>query len=256
MAMVEAAYTERYCAYIDILGFSSLINELDRGNVEVAEIYRVLASVHARTSSGRPEVADLRSQSISDAVALSAAANGEGLEALCRAAEELSRRLLRQGYFARGAITKGRLYHGPDIVFGPALVQAYHLEIEVAKYPRIVLPRSIAAEGVAYSENGTHWKRYFDGRFIQASDGPFFLHVLRDLSLHVQQCARNKPSATNESDPKLTLLKMMRKSVQRRLDEASDNPNHFQKVAWFAAYWNQHIEFGIPGLEAVATRPL
>lgn len=254
MAPVEAAYSERYCAYIDILGFSSLISELDRGKVKVAEIHKVLSSVHAPPSIERQE-ADLKSQSISDAVALSAAATAAGFDAICKAAEELSRRLLRQGYFARGGITKGNLYHGRDMVFGPALVEAFHLEVDIAKYPRIILPRAVAAEGMMYAEHGTHWRKTFEGRFIQASDGPFFLHILRDYSIHVQELARDR-AKLRKDDPIVTLLRGMRTPIQKRLDEASDNPNHFQKVAWFASYWNAHIEFGIEGLEAVVTRPL
>jgi hypothetical protein len=48
----------------------------------------------------------------------------------------------------------------------------------------------------------------------------------------------------------------MRKAIQKRYDEAGDNPEYFQKVAWFVSYWNTHIDFGLEGLEAIATRPL
>jgi len=141
------------------------------------------------------------------------------------------------------------------MVFGPALVQAYHLEVDVAKYPRVVLPRSVAADGALYGAEGTHWKKCFNGRFIQASDGPFFLHILRDYSCHTQMLSSGKKESSKD-DPKLTILKKMRASIQKRLDEASDNPSHFQKVAWFAAYWNTNIKFEMEGLEPIANRPL
>ena len=114
--MAPASYSQRYCAFIDILGFGSLISDLERGKVSADEIHGVLSMVHARPNTERPQEADLRHQSISDAVALSAAPNAAGFDAICTAAEGLSRRLLRSGYFARGGISKGtlvsRLQHG------------------------------------------------------------------------------------------------------------------------------------------------
>jgi hypothetical protein len=40
-----ASYTERYCAYLDILGFRGLIEDLDRGRITVDEVHRVLSAV-------------------------------------------------------------------------------------------------------------------------------------------------------------------------------------------------------------------
>jgi hypothetical protein len=253
-AIPQAQVARRHLSRI--LGFSGLISDLDRGKVSVAEIHRVLSAVHARPTAVRPQDADLRSQSISDAVALSAAPNAAGFDAICTAAEELSRRLLRSGYFARGGITKGRLYHDHNMVFGPALVEAYRLEREVAKFPRILVPRSVAADGTAYAQEGTHWKEYFDGRFVQAGDGPFFLHILRSQSRHVQKLASHNPKPSVKEDSTVILLAATRRAIQKRFDEASDNPEHFQKVAWFVNYWNSSIDFGIEGLESIATRPL
>ena len=40
--------------------------------------------------------------------------------------------------------------------------------------------------------------------------------------------------------------------IQHRFDETSDNPNHFQKVKWFAQYWNETIaEWNIDGFDRV-----
>jgi hypothetical protein len=256
MSPQDASYSERYCAFIDILGFRGLIDDLDNGKISVAEVYRVLSAVHSKKVPERQQHADLKHQSISDAVALSAAPNAAGLDAICTAAEELSRMLLRSGYFHRGGITKGNLYHDHSMVFGPALVEAYRLESKVAKYPRILIPRSVASDGTLYGRQGTHWREHFDARFIQAADGPFFLNIFRDQSRKARALAGKKPGAAATDDPQLILLKPMRTAVQKRYDEASDNPEHFEKVAWFVQYWNTMFEHGISGLEAITTRPL
>jgi hypothetical protein len=256
MSERAAAYSERYCAFIDILGFSGLINDLDAGKVSVDEIYRVLSAVHSPQKAVRSE-ADLRHQSISDAITLSAAPNAAGFDAICSAAGELSRRLLRSGYFARGGLTKGRLYHDHNTVFGPALIEAYRLESQVAKYPRILIPRSVVADRDLYAQEGTHWKQAFDGRFIRSSDGPHFLHILRDQCRQVQKLAVSENMRPIKGDAILSLLLPIRTTIQKRFDEASDIPEHFQKVAWFAKYWNDYIaRWGIKGLEEVVASPL
>jgi hypothetical protein len=40
--------------------------------------------------------------------------------------------------------------------------------------------------------------------------------------------------------------------IQRRFDEATDNPRHFTKIKWFANYWNRTIEdWNVDGLRYI-----
>jgi hypothetical protein len=252
--MADVHYTERYCAFIDILGFRGLIEDAEKG--KPSEIYKVLSAVHTRRQAIRQQEADLKSQSISDGVALSAAKHAAGLDAVCTAAEELSRTLLRAGYFARGAIAKGLLYHDSNMVFGPAFLEAYRLETTVSKFPRVMVARSVAVDATTYAKEGTHWKDQFDGRFIKAVDGPFFLHIFRQQSRIAHELAKKNAHADVKDDPHLLLLTPMRRAIESRYDEATDNPEHFQKVDWFVRYWNEHLDCGVKGLEAITPRSL
>ncbi len=38
----------------------------------------------------------------------------------------------------------------------------------------------------------------------------------------------------------------MQKLIQKRLNEATDNPRHFEKVQWFARYWQKSVPYGVP----------
>ena len=55
--------------------------------------------------------------------------------------------------WVRGGITIGKLYCGQSEVFGPALIEAYMLESNVAKYPRIIMTENTYKQGIANSKD-------------------------------------------------------------------------------------------------------
>jgi hypothetical protein len=141
-------YQERYCAFVDILGFQGLIDQLRDCPRSFLALKRVLETIHSPPAGHSTSYAsEFKAQSISDAVAVSTAINADGLQHMIDALIDLTLRLLREGYFVRGGLVKGRLYHNRKTVFGEALVQAYHLEHDVANYPRIMV-RSDVVEDV------------------------------------------------------------------------------------------------------------
>jgi hypothetical protein len=128
------------------LGFRGLIDGLGKGALSVEEMRDLLTIIHKPDGlSTRFWPTDFRTQSISDAVAISANMNREGLIEILRALEILTLRLLDKGYFIRGGLVKGRLFHDENVVFGDALVEAFRLESEVARYHR---RQSLAASDV------------------------------------------------------------------------------------------------------------
>src|SRR3974390_2378626 len=118
--MTERApnYEDRYCAFIDILGFRDLIKRLHHPNDAVA-VRDAMRKIHA--PARRPTVSwdiDCRAQSISDAIAISTTTLDSGLYRILEAIEKLAVDLLREGYFIRGALVRGRLYQDSSMVFG------------------------------------------------------------------------------------------------------------------------------------------
>jgi hypothetical protein len=39
--------------------------------------------------------------------------------------------------------------------------------------------------------------------------------------------------------------------LRQRLTESMDNPRHFEKVKWFASYWNESIPAGAKEVERI-----
>jgi hypothetical protein len=100
-------YEERYCAFIDILGFRNLVKGLHSAS-DATTLRDVMRKIHAPASGATvsPDV-DFRAQSISDAIAIST--TPMGLYKLLDAIERLAIDLLREGYFIRGALVRGNL---------------------------------------------------------------------------------------------------------------------------------------------------
>lgn len=239
----NSEYGTRYCAFVDILGFRGLIAGLGKGTLSVSELQEILTTIHGADGlSTRFWQTDFRTQSISDAVAISTSVNREGLIEILRALENLTLRLLEKGYFIRGGLVKGRLFHDDNVVFGEALVEAYRLESEVAIYPRVMATRAVWQDFENYraADGGTSLEEWI----IQSDDGPMFVHTLRSTS---EFAYRTKLDNTNLSPPEQTSLAHitdLQNKIQMRLDEAIDNPRHFQKVRWFAEYWNRSFPYG------------
>lgn len=211
-------YPERLCAYVDILGFRKLLVGLSPPKVK-----RLLTRVHQPIETALEE--DFLVQSISDAVTMSATVSLQGLAALIGALETLTLDLLAEGYFVRGALIKGPLYHDEKMVFGPALVEAFRLESEVVKYPRIMMHSNVLRDAKSWLGKG------YKEHIRHAEDGPCFLHVLRwlDMAMALSEPAKDYPA---------TLLPQCQSMIQKRFRQSIDEPRHFEKVQWFARYWN------------------
>jgi hypothetical protein len=249
----QHGYVDRYRAFIDILGFRGLIGSLNANDNQFVALREVLKKVHSPV--GQPTVSwstDFRAQSISDAVAISTLATDGGLVRLFEVIEDLAVDLLKEGYFIRGALTKGKLYHDDTMVFGEALMRAYELENTVARYPRVMITRDVMAD---IDEICTGFmadrREEFTRHIEQADDGPHFVHVLRTVSAHIQSVQIDNINKRPEEHESLDEYQRIQDMIQKRLDEATDNPRHFEKVKWFALYWRKFVPYGVTGFKTI-----
>ncbi len=153
-------YEERVVVFIDILGFRSLIDdtthnpELVNKIVEVTQsIYRRRAFAMIRTATTFQEGSNVgipteiaacnhtpRIYTFSDHIVYSLPADPAGLAIAIYACHQVYGDIAQNfNLLMRGAITVGSLYDDQTCIFGPALVEAYDLETNEAKVPRIIL---------------------------------------------------------------------------------------------------------------------
>jgi hypothetical protein len=229
------SYTERYVAFIDILGFKGLI----RRSMDSEQMVKALAE--SLNSMGKRETKyvgeDLRALNFSDTILMSEKVTAQGLSCLLFEIQELALSLLPSGFLIRGGISKGSLYHEGSVVFGPALIEAYRLESTVANVPRIILGRDVYSDVTRYGKEDNHWKKHFASELQFSDDGPVHVHVLKRL-----QRLNREGAGMNTAE--VVQAELCQSALQGLIDHSMHEPRHFEKVKWFAIYWNGNVPCG------------
>ncbi|MBF0561492.1 MAG: hypothetical protein HQL37_05605 [Alphaproteobacteria bacterium] len=130
-------YQEQVVAFIDVLGFSELVNASDTNQAAQAKIRKLIGTDEFYVSFMKYLYLTTLTF-FSDSFVISMMPP-DRIFYMVREVGHLCRHLLMLGLPCRGAITVGSLYHHKQIVVGPAFVNAHRLEQTVAIYPRVIL---------------------------------------------------------------------------------------------------------------------
>lgn len=174
--MSSNSYQERVVVFLDILGFKELVRQ-----DKVKTILQAMRIIQRRLRN-LDEIprCPIEHTMFSDSVVFSAPLSDDGVVALVHNAAYLAAALFHKGVFCRGAITTGKLYHKRATIFGPALIEAYNMESQLALYPRIITPFAIAEKFLHIKNEDTHrdLHRGMACYFRQDSDNQFHVDVL------------------------------------------------------------------------------
>jgi hypothetical protein len=140
--------------FIDMLGFSTM----SAADKDEHESQRLLAKIVAAIDDSRRFVREsmtdydplipptnLAVKYFSDNLVLGYPMEVGGVEPasainfVLRCVQRYQLRMSLDGFFIRGALTQGLICLTEDIIFGPAIVESYHLESTTAIVPRILL---------------------------------------------------------------------------------------------------------------------
>ncbi|WP_422858238.1 hypothetical protein ACOKFD_12555 [Flagellimonas sp. S174] len=134
---MKITYKDKIVAFIDVLGFSELV--LSKTNDRLNTFFDIITSdFKDRTVKNK-----LKYVIISDSIVVSIDNTKENLITICRILNYTQTQLFENGILLRGGISFGDFYMNKtkNIVVGPAMIKAYHLE-QKAIYPRIILDRN------------------------------------------------------------------------------------------------------------------
>jgi len=221
-------YEQHAVAFLDILGFSALIAQIESDQSKYDQLIYALRKIRqyqdfagsTSTSQSKLEVSVF-----SDSISISAKL--EDILSILWSCGYLFGDLLYHGVALRGGVAIGKLHHEDGIIFGEGLVNAYKLESSAAIYPRIVFSK----EAVAALPAGA-------AKFIKEDfDGLSYLDCF--------EFRPPPPMATELEadgyDPRTVYLKEIRKHIASSVSSAK-NLNHFAKWQWLANKYNSALD--------------
>jgi hypothetical protein len=142
----HAKYEDRIVCFIDILGFSNMINKT-RGSFEgansvLSNIVEALNYIHESINRLKTELTTSACISqFSDSVVISIPNTTEEnkVEFFKHLKEVQVYVLEKYKILMRGGIVRGKIIHNQSLLIGPAMIDAYTLESKCAMSPRIVI---------------------------------------------------------------------------------------------------------------------
>ncbi|MBF5093741.1 hypothetical protein F1643_03760 [Azospirillum sp. INR13] len=232
-------YQDKFVIFIDILGFADFIGRSDTDPALTERIYDALTEApFSSPIHGPPAYPKGLSYSphtvtnFSDSLVISATRSAEGLMTVLEMGRAFACVLLQCGLLTRGGVAGGHLIHEKGLIFGPALVSAYHLESKSARFARIILDTECVKLCEAEKSCGTPTSEYFEKTVRRDNDGVYYLHVLRELE---EDTLSGKIHDMQES-----WWAEAKKTIQIYLQNSVGKP-YREKSEWFAKYYNRCI---------------
>ena len=232
-------YKHCIVTFLDLLGFAQMIG----GGASPPVVLKMLRAVRkaAREDADTKNLLKIEYLCISDCMIRSLALNDRAHVTSPELQSELLQimhmqvELLIQGFPVRGALTHGKVYFKGRTLFGPAYQEAYKIESQVAKVPRIVIDKVVLENFVGYPEGrgDLQWGNAQDelsSLIRRDNDGEWFIDYLRAM---VTEC---------ESDEGYRdFLIHHRRLVLGRLAEHATNPDVHKKYVWMQIYHNRVV---------------
>ncbi len=245
-------YENRVVAFLDVLGWRESIKKSCADDKLTQQLGIALASIQGTVGliewgqknggdTGWP--GDPQITHFSDCILLSVVAGNYCHSQLLHYLKVIVKNLLMLGFFTRGGIAAGSLIHRGSLAYGPALIEAYQIEQNVAYYPRIVLASNLAD---VWGRGDKYFDR--DGTFMghdklwrMDSDGNRFYDFLQPFI--------TLPSTTINANHFKAELTPVRKLIEERLQEFQSNQRILCKYTWLSNYFNDvdWSPFLIPG---------
>ncbi len=238
-------YDQRLCAFLDLLGFRAAVDRMSHDPSEFSRMRRILTTLHEHARSRkRPDGSVVfysrEMTAFSDSLVISYPINEVGCtRSLFEDIIWLFRELLTAGVVLRGGVSVGRLYHAGGVVFGDAMVRAYHLESKVADYARVVVDEEAAKaetvlalklEPIAATVRSWNLSKNAGLLLRVDSDNCKFIDLFEQALASVPF-----PESGNQQ------LMNIRQGIMEALNRA-DIPKHRAKVEWLASRFNEAIE--------------
>lgn len=224
-------FQERYVAYLDILGFSRLVEDANHCD-DARQIIRSSLRTFLDIVSKHPNP-ELQFSQFSDNLVLSASRDENGLFYIMETCIRLSFSLFLQGVLVRGGIALGNLEHTEHLLFGSGLINAYRQDTRGGP-PRITLEDGFLADWRASRLGKETWP-------VAVREDPFDLssivHTLLYAETYSPMMLGQHPLSLVDAERVVALMK-------GHSTDMNAPPDVRAKWRWMADYWNSAASKG------------
>lgn len=229
----------RIVSYIDILGFKSLVNEMEKHLEKymlikdaLEDSQKMLGEMYERLAPLQP----IQKAQFSDSIVITTPINNNEIGmaeiSIILLSYSILLTFMTKGIFIRGGIAKGRCYHDGNIIFGKGMLDAYDLESNVASYPRIIVADEVVN---SIPEHYQYIKKDFLKR---DSDGFWYINAFNYSPIVRQIRIINKDVLVTNN--KLVKIKQ---NIINKLEESKDlEPSIKAKYRWLAIQFNASLD--------------
>lgn len=250
MTTNQKKYTQKIFAFLDILGFEELVNE-SRKNPElinrIANMLRrskkvAVSSINARLTVLRVDPTQYRHLAFSDTSVISGPyTSHDDIDFLATWIIMYEYLMWKEERtFVRGAIVYGAIYEDEDVLFGPALIDAYHLERDKDKavWPRVLIDKSLLAK-ITETES----KRDFF-EFMRRDDNLVYLDYLRELFHYLVLVQGKRVTGERHEDfgPPAKLFEDHKEAIITQVQKNKNDTNIHTKYLKLSEYHNSIID--------------
>lgn len=145
-------YTEKYVAFLDVLGFSHLVRDADTNPSKRNLIQGIIRTLR-ETFNEVPSSTGFRFTQFSDCIVISADRTESGFVAVATGCVGLTGGLAAEGILLRGGIAVGNLLHTRDTLFGTGLLSAYSNDA-AGSPPRVSLCAETQNDAISFDLEG------------------------------------------------------------------------------------------------------
>jgi hypothetical protein len=143
--------------------------------------------------------------------------------------------MMQKGILMRGGITFGQLCHNDNIVFGPAMVDAYDLESKVAIYPRVVVNEKLFQLAGEHSHNSPEEEVKSVLELCKKDwDGQWYVDFLR------------QHQEVNTEQQYLEAIKIIKGVIESEIEKNQAKPSIKMKYQWLQRYFNEVVSELLP----------
>jgi hypothetical protein len=233
------AFSPRFVAFLDILGFEELVRKADT-DLSARRTIRSAIGILRGANNDRKD-SGYQFTHFSDSIVLSADVSDVGARAIIESCCRLYVLLLRRGLLLRGGLTVGNVIHETNgMLYGSAMIEAYRMD-QRGIPPRISLT-DLACEAI-----DTVCTDAFKNRYVRADDYDLssMIHVL-------QEFARiRRPGPKRALAEKLPTANDVALIVSQQAANQDLPADVRAKWRWLRGYWNSAMtKHGLVSLAA------